>query len=146
MKSHHRHAAHILMYVNPAVSMHCQAVCLKTCWCCFLFLQLYSVALYVEGELAAKELGIRHRGGFFESDDDYCSALVDGAFEKILVVRLLHHTPHHNTQFCTEGWQPLNLASAAILHALHVTKRVLSYPLPYQSTEAQQCCATPCYA
>jgi hypothetical protein len=48
--------------------------------------QLYSVALYVEGELAAKELGIRYRGGFFETDDDYCSALVDGAFEKVLVV------------------------------------------------------------
>lgn len=52
--------------------------------CCTL--QLYSVALYVEGELAAKELGIRYRGGFFENDDDYCSALVDGAFEKVLVV------------------------------------------------------------
>jgi hypothetical protein len=50
------------------------------------FLQLYSVALYVEGELAAKELGIRYRGGFFETDDDYCSALTDGAFEKVLVV------------------------------------------------------------
>jgi hypothetical protein len=47
---------------------------------------LYSVALYVEGELASKELGIRYRGGFFETDDDYCSALVDGAFDKVLVV------------------------------------------------------------
>lgn len=51
-----------------------------------LHLQLYSVALYVEGDLAAKELGIRSRGGFFETDDDFCSALVDGAFEKVLVV------------------------------------------------------------
>jgi hypothetical protein len=46
--------------------------------------------LYVEGDLAAKELGIRYRGGFFENDDDYCSALVDGAFEKVLVVSALH--------------------------------------------------------
>lgn len=51
--------------------------------------QLYSVALYVEGELAAKELGIRYRGGFFETDDDYCSALTDGAFEKVLVFKML---------------------------------------------------------
>lgn len=51
-------------------------------------LQLYSVALYVEGELASKELGIRYRGGFFETDDDYCSALVDGAFDKVLVVSI----------------------------------------------------------
>lgn len=49
---------------------------------------MYAVALYVEAELAAKELGIRYRGGFFESDDDYCSALVDGAFSKTLVVSL----------------------------------------------------------
>lgn len=48
------------------------------------------MCLYVEGDLAAKELGIRYRGGFFENDDDYCSALVDGAFEKVLVVSALH--------------------------------------------------------
>lgn len=53
--------------------------------CCTLP-QVYAVALYVEGETAAKELGIRYRGGFFETDDDYCSALVDGAFSKTLVV------------------------------------------------------------
>lgn len=55
--------------------VHCCAVC-----------QVYAVALYVEGELAAKELGIRDRGGFFENDDDFCSALTDGAFNKTLVV------------------------------------------------------------
>lgn len=42
---------------------------------------------YVEGERAAKELGIRARGGFFENDGDYCAALLDGAFGKALVVR-----------------------------------------------------------
>jgi hypothetical protein len=51
--------------------------------------QVYAVALYVEGELAAKELGIRDRGGFFETDDDFCSALTDGAFNKTLVVGAL---------------------------------------------------------
>lgn len=47
---------------------------------------MYSVALYVEAEKCAKELGIRYRGGFFESDDDYCQAIVDGAFNKTLLV------------------------------------------------------------
>ncbi|WIA10799.1 hypothetical protein OEZ85_010967 [Tetradesmus obliquus] len=51
--------------------------------------QVYAVALYVEGELAAKELGIRDRGGFFENDDDFCSALTDGAFNKTLVFTML---------------------------------------------------------
>jgi hypothetical protein len=48
--------------------------------------QVYTVALYVEAELAAKELGIRYRGGFFENDDDFCQAIVDGAFTKTMVV------------------------------------------------------------
>jgi hypothetical protein len=74
----------------------CPPACLSPC---LPVPQLYSVALYVEGELAAKELGIRYRGGFFETDDDYCSALVDGAFEKVLVVScqepLLWHCSHY---------------------------------------------------
>ncbi len=45
------------------------------------------MSLYVEAEKAARELGIRQRGGFFSSDDDYCQALLDGAFNKALVVR-----------------------------------------------------------
>lgn len=40
------------------------------------------MALYVEAEKAARELGVRDRGGFFEGDDDFCSALVDGGFAK----------------------------------------------------------------
>eukprot|EP00879_Flechtneria_rotunda_P020837 GHRR01021938.1.p1 GENE.GHRR01021938.1~~GHRR01021938.1.p1 ORF type:complete len:213 (+),score=70.97 GHRR01021938.1:638-1276(+) len=51
--------------------------------------QVYSVALYVEAELAAKELGIRYRGGFFENDDDFCQAIVDGAFNKVLLFQML---------------------------------------------------------
>ena len=31
-------------------------------------LQVYAVALYVEAEPAANELGIRHRGGFFQDN------------------------------------------------------------------------------
>lgn len=50
--------------------------------------KVYSAALYVEAERCAKELGIRYRGGFFESDDDYCQAMLDGAFNKALVVHL----------------------------------------------------------
>ena len=34
-------------------------------------LQVYAVALYVEAERAAKELGVRKRGGFF--DDNRCA-------------------------------------------------------------------------
>jgi hypothetical protein len=49
--------------------------------------KVYSIAVYVEGDRAAKELGIRSRGGFFEGDGDYCAALLDGAFGKALVVR-----------------------------------------------------------
>jgi hypothetical protein len=52
-------------------------------------IKVYSVAVYVEGERAAKELGIRSRGGFFENDGDYCAALLDGAFGKALVVGFL---------------------------------------------------------
>ncbi len=48
---------------------------------------MYSVALYVEADRCAKELGIRYRGGFFENDDDYCQAVLDGAFHKVLQVR-----------------------------------------------------------
>lgn len=51
--------------------------------------KVYSVALYVEGTKAAKELGIRDRGGFFENEDDYCQAILDGAQNKALVIRLL---------------------------------------------------------
>ena len=51
--------------------------------------QVYSIAAYVEGDRAAKELGVRSRGGFFEGggDGDYCAALLDGAFGKAIVVR-----------------------------------------------------------
>ncbi|GBF91104.1 chalcone-flavanone isomerase [Raphidocelis subcapitata] len=51
--------------------------------------QVYSIAVYAEGERAAKELGIRARGGFFEGDGDYCAALLDGAFGKAVVFKLL---------------------------------------------------------
>jgi hypothetical protein len=47
---------------------------------------VYSVAAYVEADKAAKELGVRERGGFFETDGDFCDALLDGAFHKALLV------------------------------------------------------------
>ena len=55
----------------------------------FIGVKVYAIALYVEAQLAAKELGVRDRGGFFENDDDYCSALVDGAFIKALDIELV---------------------------------------------------------
>jgi hypothetical protein len=55
----------------------------------FLGVKVYAVALYVEADKAAKELGVRDRGGFFEGDDDFCSALMDGGFGKALVVELV---------------------------------------------------------
>lgn len=55
----------------------------------FLPVQLYSIALYVEADKATNELNIRDRGGFFENDDDYCCAIVDGAFNKVLTLEML---------------------------------------------------------
>ena len=53
--------------------------------------QVYAVTLYVEADRAAKELGIRSRGGFFAdaSADDYAIAVSDGAFAKVLQVQLV---------------------------------------------------------
>jgi len=41
-----------------------------------------------------QELGVRDRGGFFKAssddvDDAFCSALLDGAFHKAILVRLV---------------------------------------------------------
>ncbi|GLI58762.1 hypothetical protein VaNZ11_000342 [Volvox africanus] len=55
----------------------------------FVNVKVYSVAAYVEADRAARELGVRQRGGFFESDDDYCSAILDGAFNKVLTLHLV---------------------------------------------------------
>jgi len=53
--------------------------------------KVYSVALYVDAAPAAKELGLRSRGGFFAGggDGDFCTALVDGAFVKALRIDLV---------------------------------------------------------
>ena len=55
------------------------------------FEQVYALALYVEVEKAARELGIRDRGGFFKDapDEDFCTAIIDGAFDKLLQVQLV---------------------------------------------------------
>ncbi|GFR43682.1 hypothetical protein Agub_g4790 [Astrephomene gubernaculifera] len=55
----------------------------------FVNVKVYSVAAYVEADRAAHELGVRYRGGFFERDDDYCSAILDGAFNKAITVHLV---------------------------------------------------------
>lgn len=53
--------------------------------------QIYAVALYVEALKAARELGIRDRGGFFKDapDEDFTTAVIDGAFDKLLQVQLV---------------------------------------------------------
>ncbi len=48
--------------------------------------KVYSAALYVEADKCAKELGVRARGGFFANDDDFCTAILDGAFNKVLTM------------------------------------------------------------
>lgn len=55
----------------------------------FIGVKVYSVMLYVEAEKMARELGVRNRGGFFESDDDFCQALTDGGCVKALQIQLL---------------------------------------------------------
>ncbi|WPT11301.1 Fatty-acid-binding protein 3 [Picochlorum sp. SENEW3] len=57
----------------------------------FVGVKLYAIALSVEAQLAAKELGVRDRGNFFETDDDYCCALVDGALIKSLELVLVRN-------------------------------------------------------
>ena len=56
-------------------------------------MKVYAVALYVEAEKAARELGVRSRGGFFDdastSDADFCSALAEGSFVKALRIDLV---------------------------------------------------------
>ncbi|KAL4442719.1 hypothetical protein ABPG77_006713 [Micractinium sp. CCAP 211/92] len=55
----------------------------------FIGVKVYAVVLYAEAEKMARELGVRNRGGFFEGDDDYCQALVDGGCVKALQLQLL---------------------------------------------------------
>jgi hypothetical protein len=52
---------------------------------------VYAVFLYVDAAPAAKELGVRSRGGFFDgdADADYAQALADGAFVKALRIDLV---------------------------------------------------------
>ena len=47
--------------------------------------------MYVEGAKAARELGIRKRGGMFDdttANDEYCDALLDASCAKLLAVQL----------------------------------------------------------
>mmetsp|Transcript_38532 Transcript_38532/g.46573 ORF Transcript_38532/g.46573 Transcript_38532/m.46573 type:complete len:309 (+) Transcript_38532:127-1053(+) len=52
--------------------------------------QVYAVALYVEADLCAKELGVRERGGLeFNSDSTFCDAILDGVFDKTIHIQLV---------------------------------------------------------
>lgn len=69
----------------------CMGAGVRTKKVAFINVKVYAVALFVEAEAAARELGVRHRGGFFsdDSNDDYNQALTDGAFSKLLQVQLV---------------------------------------------------------
>eukprot|EP00955_Chlamydomonas_euryale_P086385 364208-Chlamydomonas_euryale.AAC.40 len=58
------------------------------------------VALYVEASKCAKELGIRQRGGFFENDADFCQAVLDGAFHKVLIVSVTDAVANGGVGLC----------------------------------------------
>eukprot|EP01025_Chloroclados_australasicus_P017060 TRINITY_DN1869_c0_g1_i9.p1 TRINITY_DN1869_c0_g1~~TRINITY_DN1869_c0_g1_i9.p1 ORF type:complete len:311 (-),score=31.30 TRINITY_DN1869_c0_g1_i9:320-1135(-) len=53
--------------------------------------KVYAVAAYVEGAKATNEFGIRSRGGFFDDAvaSEYCDAIMDGSFSKMLVIQLV---------------------------------------------------------
>ena len=74
----------MLLNANPNRCQHLSCSCPR---------QVYAVTLYVEADRAAKELGIRSRGGFFEDAtvDDYAIAVSDGAFAKVLQVQLVRN-------------------------------------------------------
>jgi len=50
---------------------------------------VYALTCYVEAEKAAHELGVRYRGGFFETEQDFCDAIMDGAFGKAIQLTIL---------------------------------------------------------
>mmetsp|Transcript_16883 Transcript_16883/g.43266 ORF Transcript_16883/g.43266 Transcript_16883/m.43266 type:complete len:308 (+) Transcript_16883:163-1086(+) len=50
---------------------------------------VYALTVYVEAEKAAHELGVRYRGGFFETEQDFCDAILDGAFGKAIQLTIL---------------------------------------------------------
>ena len=54
-------------------------------------MQVYAISLYVEGLKASRELGIRNRGTLFEGggSGEYCDALLEGTFSKMLVLQLV---------------------------------------------------------
>jgi len=62
---------------------------LSTSWLFFFSSSVYAITAYVEAEKAAKELGVRYRGGFFETEQDFCDAIMDGAFGKAFQITML---------------------------------------------------------
>ncbi|KAK9865812.1 hypothetical protein WJX84_006743 [Apatococcus fuscideae] len=59
----------------------------------FVGVKVYAITLYVEADKAARELGVRKRGGFFQDagTEEYADAIVDGAFSKLLQVQLVRN-------------------------------------------------------
>lgn len=90
---------------------------------------MYAVTVYVEAEKAARELGVRQRGGFFDDnrDEDFTLALVDGAFAKALVVQLVRKV--EGKQFYEVRTQP-QLADVNNLLFCHRVHRGEFFMLP----------------
>lgn len=82
---------HVSMTCRVGDEMRCMGASNRVKKIAFVGVKLYAIGLSVEAQLAAKELGVRDRGNFFETDDDYCCALVDGAFIKSLEIVLVRN-------------------------------------------------------
>lgn len=68
----------------------------------------------MEAEKAAKELGIRDRGGFFKdaTDEDFNTAIIDGAFDKLLqvqLVRKIEGSQFYEVHFPPKALQRINV-------------------------------------
>ncbi len=90
-------------------------------------MQVYAVTVYVEGEKAARELGVRQRGGFF--DDNRCRTALLNAL-KLLANTESSLVPSYlglgSPYSCPEAHVPLNMraASAQVRRAVYADMRV----------------------
>ncbi|GMH41288.1 hypothetical protein BSKO_09198 [Bryopsis sp. KO-2023] len=59
----------------------------------FINVKVYAMTLYLEAEKAAREFKIRDKGDFMKSgsDSDFCDVMLDGAFHKVLQIRMVRN-------------------------------------------------------
>lgn len=70
-------------------TFRCLGAAVRTKRKAVLFFKVYAIALYVEADRAAKEFNLRDGGGFLKDDNDFCDAIVDGAFHKVLQLTMV---------------------------------------------------------